>query len=221
MQFAAASGGEKQTPLPAGVRKPGESVSERTARVIAKFEAQRGRVLVTDYGTKLWRLAGPIGHAFQMGAGLFRSARPNFYDTTVIARLKELGVRHVVDARSKVDTAETEILAQNGIRYHHYHPLQFSPRPDWNSFKTLVQNSPQEPLWIHCEHGQVLTGVASIVARKAQGHSALDIKTRRNAANIQNLNQILVANITREAKALGPKGNLDDAIIEGAFGLTD
>jgi len=112
----------------------------------------------------------PIPHFYRVTHELYRGGQPT---DEGLRRLKELGVKTVVDLREE-DPAliahEQRLVESLGMHWVHL-PMRSSLRPSQSqvdTFLKLMNNRYNQPVFIHCREGEDRTGALVALYRVAQ-----------------------------------------------------
>jgi len=99
----------------------------------------------------------------QVSANLYRGAQPT---PAGFRRLKELGIKTVVNLRSNGD--EGEDLGSTGLRYESIESKAFTMGDDEAArFLKIVSDPQNQPVFVHCRRGADRTGVVCALYRVA------------------------------------------------------
>jgi tyrosine-protein phosphatase SIW14 len=117
----------------------------------------------------------------QVNAQLYRGGQPK---TGGLQKLKELGVKTVVNLRGEDDQARSEGAEARslGLRYYSIALPQFSKPKDEEVQRVLeIINAPEnQPVFVHCHHGKDRTG--TIVACYRISHDGWTAKQAKDEA---------------------------------------
>lgn len=96
----------------------------------------------------------------EVATGLFRGAQPS---DAGIRKLKELGVRTVIDLRGESEgtNRERKLVEASGMRFVSI-PMSAFGKPSKESVKAamrLLLDRQNAPVFVHCKHGEDRTGV--------------------------------------------------------------
>jgi len=122
----------------------------------------------------------------QVNAQLYRGGQPK---TSGLQKLKELGVKTVVNLRRKDDLARAEETEARslGLRYYGIALPDFSrPKDDEVQRVLEIIDAPEnQPVFVHCHHGKDRTG--TIVACYRISHDGWTAKQAKNEAEAYGL----------------------------------
>jgi tyrosine-protein phosphatase SIW14 len=106
-----------------------------------------------------------IRNFHKVNDGLYRGGRPDRED---VARLKDLGVKTIVDLECKLFDREPPVVkteriwaAESGIRFEHIpmHPIRAPGKRDVEKALALITDPSNQPVYVHCSRGSDRTGV--------------------------------------------------------------
>jgi protein tyrosine phosphatase (PTP) superfamily phosphohydrolase (DUF442 family) len=107
---------------------------------------------------------------------LYRGGEPT---EAGLDKLKEMGVKTIIDLRSPGERAfkEPDVAKEKGLRY--IHMLMSSKAPTKQQVKTLLDEvdkakAKNEPLFVHCAHGSDRTGCMVGIVRVARDDWSFD-----------------------------------------------
>jgi tyrosine-protein phosphatase SIW14 len=108
----------------------------------------------------------------QVNAQLYRGAQP--HDDEGIRQLARLGIKTIINLRGEDDRTRAEQRAAEALGLHYFNiPLPGLSRPPTEKVEqvlALINASANQPVFVHCHHGEDRTGVIVAVYRITHDH---------------------------------------------------
>lgn len=128
-----------------------------------------GQGLMVRSSEHLYNLPG-LGNVGRVAPGIYRGEQPG---TGGYATLKQLGIKTVIDLRtSESEKAQVEAVGMKAIAV----PIEMSRkglREKVDQVVALMADSANQPVYVHCRHGQDRTGIVVAAYRLSQQGWAL------------------------------------------------
>ncbi|HQB39530.1 MAG TPA: tyrosine-protein phosphatase [Deltaproteobacteria bacterium] len=134
--------------------------------------------LAARYSEHVYNLPG-LSNIGRIDPGIYRGALP---DANGYATLKQLGIRTVIDMRTTgSEKAEVEGAGMRSIAV----PIEMTRnglQAKVDRVVALMSDPANQPVYVHCRHGQDRTGIVVAAYRmKQQGWSLIDAETEMQA----------------------------------------
>jgi tyrosine-protein phosphatase SIW14 len=100
----------------------------------------------------------------QVNQGVYRGGQPK---SGGLEKLKQLGIKTVINLRSEQDQAESSEAAANGMKYFNF-PMDRFGRPNDETVEKvldIISKSEHQPVFVHCARGADRTGTIIAIYR--------------------------------------------------------